>query len=116
MSMLTFDFAAPIPPPSTTKGPFARPDLEVNCLADGILVNVQPLDDEFKGVMYVKGHSSDERCRESVNFLQSGRRVVDFKVLFGVCGLFHSDVSHTGVVLIAKINFLFLRVKPTLYW
>ena len=115
MPMLTFNLAAPIPPPSTTKGPFARPELEVNCLADGILVNVQPLDDEFKGVMYVKGHSSDERCRESVNFLQSGRRVVDFKVLFGVCGLFHSDVSLKCFNALTFIIYLF-RVRPTLCW
>lgn len=87
-------FTVPIPPPSTTKGPFPRPDLEVNCLADGVQVNVQPVDDRFKGVMYVKGHSNDERCRQSVNFVETGRRVIDFKVLFGVCGLFHSDVSY----------------------
>ena len=77
----------------TTPGPFPRPDLEVNCLADGVLVNVGLVDDRFKGVMYVKGHSNDERCRQSVNFLETGKRIVDFKVLFGVCGLFHSDVS-----------------------
>ena len=58
--------------------------------------------------MYVKGHSSDERCRESVNFLQSGRRVVDFKVLFGVCGLFHSDVSHSEIYL-TSTNIIFVN-------
>ena len=86
-------FSVPIstePPPPIG---FNRPNLEVNCLADGVLVNVGLVDDRFKGVMYVKGHSNDERCRQSVNFLETGRVPVDFKVKFGVCGLFHSDVS-----------------------
>ena len=72
---------------------FNRPDLQVNCLADGVLVQINLRDDNFKGVMYVKGHSNDERCRQSVNAQELERGIVDFKVLFGVCGLFHSDVS-----------------------
>ena len=43
--------------------------------------------------MYVQGHSNDERCRQAVNVEEVGKGIVDFKVLFGVCGLFHSDVS-----------------------
>ena len=72
---------------------FNRPDLQVNCLADGVLVQINLRDDNFKGVMYVKGHSNDERCRQSVNAKELESGIVDFKVLFGVCGLFHSDVS-----------------------
>ena len=87
-----------VPISTTTAGPsdFNRPNLEVNCLADGVLVNVGLRDDNFKGVMYVKGHSNDERCRQSVTF-ENGRVPVDFKVQFGVCGLFHSDVSFTKI-------------------
>ena len=72
---------------------FNRPNLEVNCLADGVLVNVGLVDDRFKGVMYVKGHSNDERCRKAVDLAQLGSDVIDFRVQFGSCGLFHSDVS-----------------------
>ena len=86
-----FSPLAPIPTPPTTPGPFPRPDLEVNCLADGVLVDIDLRDDNFKGVMYVKGHSNDERCRRAVSMQDRGE--IDFKVLFGVCGLFHSDVS-----------------------
>ena len=43
--------------------------------------------------MYVKGHSKDERCGKTVNVPELGVEVVDFKVNFGTCGLFHSDVS-----------------------
>ena len=84
-------FTVPIPPPSTTKGPFPRPDLKVNCLADGVQVNVQPVDDRFKGVMYVKGHSNDPNCRRSVEQGEAAEPL-DFTVKFDTCGLFHSDV------------------------
>ena len=43
--------------------------------------------------MYVKGHSNDERCRKAVDLAQLGSDVIDFRVQFGSCGLFHSDVS-----------------------
>jgi len=92
-----------IPISTTTAGPsdFNRPNLEVNCLADGVLVNVGLRDDNFKGVMYVKGHSNDERCRQSVTF-ENGRVPVDFKVQFGVCGLFHSDGEANFILVIQK--------------
>ena len=43
--------------------------------------------------MYVKGHSNDERCRKAVNVAELGSDIIDFRVQFGSCGLFHSDVS-----------------------
>merc|ERR1711892_1598717 len=92
-------------PPSTWAPPpsgFGRPDLTVNCLADGVLVNINLRDANFNGVMYVKGHSGDERCRQSVNAQELERGIVDFKVLFGVCGLFHSDGEANSVLVIQK--------------
>ena len=78
-------------------------------------MNVGLKDDNFKGVMYVKGHSNDERCRQSVTF-ENGRVPVDFKVQFGVCGLFHSDVSFPiNLPRIHFISYLFFREKQTLF-
>lgn len=51
------------------------------------------VDANFNGVMYVKGHSNDERCRKAVNVAELDGEFVDFRVQFGSCGLFHSDVS-----------------------
>ena len=94
---------------------FNRPNLEVNCLADGVLVNVGLVDDRFKGVMYVKGHSNDERCRQSVNFLETGRVPVDFKVQFGVCGLFHSDVSPESLYVDKLFTIFSIAGRSQLY-
>ena len=83
-------------PPTTQPplpGTFPRPDLQVNCLAEGILVRIDVVDNNFNGVMYVKGHSNDERCRKAVNVAELGSDIIDFRVQFGSCGLFHSDVS-----------------------
>ena len=33
---------------------------QVNCLADGVLVDIDLRDKNFNGVMYVKGHSNDQ--------------------------------------------------------
>jgi hypothetical protein len=85
--------SGPKPPLPPTIGDFPKPDLEVNCLADGILVRIDLVDNNFNGVMYVKGHSSDERCRKAVNVADLGSDKVDFRVQFGNCGLFHADVS-----------------------
>ena len=49
--------------------------------------------------MYVKGHSNDERCRKAVNVAELGSDIVDFRVQFGSCGLFHSDVSRSLPVI-----------------
>jgi len=83
-------------------GEFPRPDLQVNCLADGILVRIDVVDKNFNGVMYVKGHSNDERCRKAVNVAELGSDIVDFRVQFGSCGLFHSDGEANYVLVIQK--------------
>ena len=89
---------APKPTTKQPRGEFPRPDLQVNCLADGVLVEIDLVDANFNGLMYVKGHSKDERCGKAVNVNELGSEVLDFKVLFGTCGLFHSDVSFRGRV------------------
>jgi len=53
-------------------------------------------------VMYVKGHSNDERCRKAVNVAELGSDIVDFRVQFGSCGLFHSDGEANYVLVIQK--------------
>lgn len=65
-------------------------DLQVMCLADGVQVAVQL--GGYDGIVYVKGHSNDAKCRRLVtsNDIDS----IDFKVLFGECGLIHVDVSN----------------------
>ncbi len=87
-----FNFSAPIPVPPPPRVDFERPDMLVSCLADGVLVTVSLVDPNFHGVMYVKGHSNDERCGKAVN---PGDAVspIDFRVQFQTCGLFHFDVS-----------------------
>ena len=52
----------------------------------------------------MKGHSNDERCRQAVNFERDGFSIVDFKVHFGACGLFHSDVSILKCIKITDFN------------
>ena len=93
----------PTQPPSRTD--FPRPDLQVNCLADGILVGIDLVDANFNGVMYVKGHSNDERCRQAVNVAELGVEIVDFRVQFGSCGLFHSDVSQQNIISLTNLTF-----------
>ena len=92
------------PPPTEPPPPgdFPRPDLTVNCLADGIKVDINLRDEKFHGVMYVKGHSNEEKCRSAVDFRETGVRPLNFTVNFGSCGLFHNDVS---------VKFDFLRIS-----
>jgi hypothetical protein len=52
--------------------------------------------------MYVKGHSKDERCGKAVNVNELGSEVIDFKVLFGTCGLFHLDGEANFILVIQK--------------
>ena len=80
------------PPPPPTD--FPKPGIEVNCLATGVAVKVRMTDTNFHGVMYVKGHSHDPRCRKAVEPGQ-GVRPIDFEVDFDTCGLFHYQVSDT---------------------
>jgi hypothetical protein len=73
--------------------------MTVNCLADGVQVDVRIDKTEpyvsqadFNGLLYVKGYSKDPNCRKSVLDVERGVPV-DFKVKFGTCGLEHKDVS-----------------------
>ena len=65
--------------PSLPRTDFPRPDIVVNCLADGVQVDIHLGNAGFDGVLYVKGHSKDESCRR---ILQAGRDVgsIDYKV------------------------------------
>ena len=86
-------FSVPIPKPIPPPEPFPRPDIVVNCLADGVSVTVEVADPNFHGVMYVKGHSNDPNCRRTVENGEAAEPL-DFAVKFDTCGLFHSDVSN----------------------
>ena len=83
-----------IPPPPTT---FPRPDITVNCLADGVNVELYIEDKNFHGIMYVKAHSHNPVCRRTVD-PSDITDLVDFTVKFDTCGLFHYNVS------LGKIN------------
>lgn len=117
------------------KTDFPRPDLTVNCLSDGVQVEITLSEIGFNGILYVKGHSKDEKCRRVVS-IDTGERIEYFKVHFGECGLIHVNVSNIVYSLksykIANnkpiyfyigtksrtetdLNFLF-RVKPVLCW
>ncbi len=63
----------------------------MNCLAQGVSVNVQMIDQDFHGVMYVKDHSHDPNCRRAV---EPGEAYgpIRFDVDFDTCGLFHYQV------------------------
>ena len=84
-------FAVPIPKPIPPPTDFPRPDIVVNCLADGVQTFVSVVDPNFHGVMYVKGHSNDANCRRSVEQGEAAEPL-EFTVKFDTCGLFHSDV------------------------
>uniref|UniRef100_A0A0K2TAS5 Putative LOC101893139 [Musca domestica] n=1 Tax=Lepeophtheirus salmonis TaxID=72036 RepID=A0A0K2TAS5_LEPSM len=88
-----------IPPVKTD---FPRPEMVVNCLSDGVLVNVDLKDGgNFRGVMYVKGHSKDSNC---IKHIDSGGSLkpIDFQVSFGKCGLFHSQGEANFVLVVQK--------------
>lgn len=73
-------------------------ELFVMCLADGIQVEVQL--GGFDGIIYVKGHSQDPKCRKLV-MSSSANEFVDFKVQFGNCDLIHRD-GEAGFVLVIQ--------------
>ena len=73
-------------------------ELFVMCLADGIQVEVQL--GGFDGIIYVKGHSQDPKCRKLV-MSNSANEFVDFKVQFGHCDLIHRD-GEAGFVLVIQ--------------
>jgi len=72
-------------------------DLQVMCLADGVQVSIQL--GGYDGIIYVKGHSNDPNCRRLVT--SSDADTIDFKVLFGQCGLIHVD-GEAGFVLVVQ--------------
>jgi len=76
------------PPPPTD---FSKPEFGVDCLADGVRAQIDMTDGDFEGLMYVRGHSNDERCRRAIDRNDAGDTIA-FKVTFGTCGLFHSGV------------------------
>lgn len=73
---------------------FPRPEMVVSCLSDGVQVEIHLHDQEFDGVLYVKGHSKDEQCRRVVSIpAETMHKTEIFKVAFGNCGLIHVNVS-----------------------
>lgn len=112
-------FLVPIPTPPPPPSDFPRPDIVVNCLADGVTVTVSVVDPNFHGVMYVKGHSNDRNCLRSVEQGEAADPI-DFTVKFDTCGLFHSDVSYSYCFLLLEKLKLSLslnyREKPNSSW
>lgn len=79
---------------------FTPPDLTVNCLSDGVQVQIHITESDFNGVLYVKGHSKDQQCRRVVTLSpKENNKLEIFKVQFGNCGLIHVNVSSTTISL-----------------
>lgn len=78
--------------PTFGRTDFPRPDMQVNCLADGVQVDINVGDPGFNGVMYVKGYSKNEDCRRVLR-PEVDVGTIDFKVKFNTCGLIHENVS-----------------------
>lgn len=90
------------PPPTTEMPPEVRTippvqDLQVMCLADGVQVSIAL--GGYDGIIYVKGHSNVPHCRRIVT--SADAETVDFKVLFGQCGLIHNN-GEAGFVLVVQ--------------
>ena len=68
----------------------------VNCLADGVLVDIRldGLDNGrgWDGVLYVKGYSDRQECRRVITGTET-IKALEFKVEFSSCGLIHANVS-----------------------
>ena len=94
-----FSFTVPIPTLPPPPRDFPRPDIIVNCLADGVSVSVKVADPNFHGVMYVKGHAQSTECRRNVEQGEAAEPL-DFSVKFDTCGLFHSDVSYLAAHIV----------------
>ena len=74
--------------------------MEAHCLSDGIEVDINffnnTITDGFDGVLYVKGHSKDEKCRRIIAIDRGVKEhYIKFKVEFGTCGLIHINVSRS---------------------
>lgn len=83
----------------------------VSCLSDGVQVEIHLHDQEFDGVLYVKGHSKDEQCRRVVSIpAETMHKTEIFKVAFGNCGLIHVNVSYSYVnlLIVLPVHTLFL--------
>ncbi|ROT61489.1 Neurogenic locus Notch protein [Penaeus vannamei] len=73
----------------------------VNCLADGVQVDINVGDPGFNGVMYVKGYSKNEECRRVVRpDVDVG--TIDFKVKFNTCGLIHENGLARFILVLQK--------------
>lgn len=66
----------------------------VSCLSDGVQVEIDVAEQGFNGVLYVKGHSKDEKCRRVLSLPPDSlpNTTELFKVTFGNCGLIHFNV------------------------
>lgn len=80
---------------------FPRPEMVVSCLSDGVQVEIHIAEHGFNGVLYVKGHSKDEKCRRVVTMPSESRTEI-FKVEFGNCGLIHVNGQASFVLVIQK--------------
>ncbi|XP_035708187.1 uncharacterized protein LOC110850149 isoform X2 [Folsomia candida] len=92
--------------PTLPRLDFPSPNMRVNCLADGVQVDIdihktEPYATfgEFNGFLYVEGFSEDPNCRKSDPPLDD--RPVDFKVKFGTCGTKLKD-GEVGFVLVIQ--------------
>ena len=78
---------------------FPKPEMGASCLSDGVQLQIQVHEQGFDGVLYVKGHSNDDRCRRVLSIpaeripTETMPRTETFKVAFGECGLIHVNVS-----------------------
>ncbi|XP_047739046.1 uncharacterized protein LOC108675679 isoform X4 [Hyalella azteca] len=87
--------------PTFARTDFPRPDMVVNCLADGVQVDINVGDPGFNGVMYVKGYSKNEECRKLIKpDVDVG--TIDFKVKFNTCGLIHEDGLARFILVLQK--------------
>ncbi|KAM0733299.1 Cuticlin-3 [Formica fusca] len=82
---------------------FPRPEMDVSCLSDGVQVVIHLQDQDFDGVLYVKGRSKDEQCRRVVSIpAETEHKTETFKVAFGNCGLIHVNGQASFVLVIQK--------------
>lgn len=81
----------PVIPPFTPESREILPEVSINCLGDGIAVQVS-LSSKFQGVLYVKGFSRDEACRKVITGTED-QFVVRMTILYGSCGVMPDGVS-----------------------
>lgn len=90
-------------PPETTDPSTERTippvsHINVLCQSDGIQTGVKL--GGYDGIIYVKGYSQEYECRRSVR--SDERDVIDFKVMFGQCGLFHANGEASFILVVQK--------------